>query len=179
MTDETAVTKAKIENLFRYFGEVWFVLYTPDKWSVSKDKRRSNNMVESHNRTFHDRFNTETRNNFWEFISNNFYFFIQYLATCFKFPFFINIEKLQEDEESKRKDFKALQDGQPIGRNRPAVENRRNEDISHLTADLDGGGITLFEFIQEAAAFFEPDPSQRVFYNKSKFKIYSIKLFVY
>ena len=69
-------------------------------------------------------------------------------------------ERLQEDEESKRRDFLALVADVRVGRNRPARESRRDEDISHLTADLDNGGISLFEFIEEAAAFCEPDPQQ-------------------
>ena len=53
-------------------------------------------------------------------------------------------ERLQEDEESKRRDFLALVADVRVGRNRPARESRRDEGISHLTADLRQRGYYLF-----------------------------------
>ncbi|XP_045024828.1 uncharacterized protein LOC123466327 [Daphnia magna] len=114
-------------------GGYWFTNQGPERFCVSGDDQRTNNEVESFNRWFNARCGPHHQN-FWSFIQH-----------------------LQECNENTERDFIAFM--------RPSsqrlVNKRRDRNIKTLTEQLTSGAIQIYEFLDVAEEFFEPDQLDR------------------
>ncbi|KAK4017935.1 hypothetical protein OUZ56_000011 [Daphnia magna] len=130
---ENPQSRAGVARLFQYMGGYWFTNQGPERFCVSGDDQRTNNEVESFNRWFNARCGPHHQN-FWSFIQH-----------------------LQECNENTERDFIAFM--------RPSsqrlVNKRRDRNIKTLTEQLTSGAIQIYEFLDVAEEFFEPDQLDR------------------
>ena len=59
-----------LADLFNYMRRYWITIVTPERFSVYRDHRRTNNDVEASNRQINDRMGS-THLNIWDFISRS------------------------------------------------------------------------------------------------------------
>jgi len=69
----------------------------------------------------------------------------------------LTLGHLQNVELNVRKDFNLAKNGAQIRRAQSASMKRRDAEIASRCDDLERGRISVFEFIEMSANFFEPD----------------------
>ncbi|XP_045034567.1 uncharacterized protein LOC123475641 [Daphnia magna] len=71
------------------------------------------------------------------------------------------IQHLQECNENTERDFIAIRAAQQIRRPQRLVNKRRDRNIKTLTEQLTSSAIEIYEFLDVAEEFFEPDQLDR------------------
>ncbi|KAK4021334.1 hypothetical protein OUZ56_003251 [Daphnia magna] len=134
---ENPQSRAGVARLFQYMGGYWFTNQRPEHFCVSGDDHRTINEVESFNRWFNARCDPHHQN-FWSFIKH-----------------------LQEFNENTQRDFISIRAAQEIRRPQRLVNKRGDRSIKTLTEQLTSGAIQIYEFLDVAGEFFEPDQLDR------------------
>ncbi|XP_045022912.1 uncharacterized protein LOC123466848 [Daphnia magna] len=126
LQDETPDVRAKMQIIYEYMGSYWFLIVTPDRFSVNGQPRRTMNEVES----FHRWFNRQ----------------------CGKY----HQKYLQKVEASAVKDYNLARSGRLIRREHAKKQTEKDVRIRTFCQSLDNREITVYQFLEMCSRFFEP-----------------------